>query len=78
MQIHIKVPKIVGVTYSKKFLDVLAEGWFRGGKLPPGVKIFALEWSNSSGKRWTRERNPARIERARENFSRIVGLRFSA
>jgi len=70
IQIHIRLPKPIGATYSKDFLDAVAKRWLEGDKLPKAIKVDAIEWRDGA-KPWVKEARPRHIERARENFSRI-------
>jgi hypothetical protein len=76
VQVHIKLPKFAGVTLepTRAALDDIAKAWLEYKPLPRGVKVWALQWRDGSRKPWSKkETRAAKIEAARENFSRIGG-----
>lgn len=78
IQIHIKLPKpLLGVEYTREFLDELAQMWLDCKKLPPRVKVSALSWKSRESAPWYKEARPGKIETARESFSKIKGFRFT-
>ena len=76
IQVHVKLPKLIGAEYSRKFLDTVSEMWLRGEPLPKGISIQALSWRSRERGPWSEARSPAAINRAREDFRAIteVGL----
>lgn len=76
VQVHIKLPKFAGVVIepTRAALDDIAKVWLEYKPLPPGVKVWALQWRDGSNKAWSpKEVRAGKIASARENFSRIGG-----